>query len=462
LINADFRCPVNRNGQTEYTGLGYTIDLWKFSSPEWNLKISDHLITVSRIGNYVSGLSKVIENLGTLSGQIVTLSALCPTETTGSFRLYLSYTGAEGTKNAFTELKKGVSNLTIQLPQNLSSVTIQINGYTNNSSASIQAMKLELYPVQTLAHQDASGNWVLNDPPNYDLQYALCSLYSPINGKWVGYQQVNENLLDNAYFPTAINQRGATSIIPMNGKYQYFIDRWGVSCLSGAVGTFTIGPTGLDIVTEAGNMYWSQIIEGPENYAGMPITVSILTSDGLFSETNTFPNPVPTTKTRFLGKTFQIGITIEVWIMGNGTYSVQFNTNTVGTKHVIACKAELGPVQTLAHQDESGNWVLNDPPPNKALELAKCQRYYRRIDRIVGMAWPSKYIPVHINYPDMRINPAVKVLGGIQNNGGTFVEDITIESANFTKNSGVNFKINKDMPSNTFLQFLDVELDANL
>jgi len=32
-------------------------------------------------------------------------------------------------------------------------------------------------------------------------------------------------------------------------------------------------------------------------------------------------------------------------------------------------------VQTLAHKDASGNWVLNDPPPNKALELAKCQRY---------------------------------------------------------------------------------------
>ena len=36
------------------------------------------------------------------------------------------------------------------------------------------------------------------------------------------------------------------------------------------------------------------------------------------------------------------------------------------------------PVQTIAHQDASGNWVLNDPPPNKALELAKCQRYYIR------------------------------------------------------------------------------------
>ena len=41
---------------------------------------------------------------------------------------------------------------------------------------------------------------------------------------------------------------------------------------------------------------------------------------------------------------------------------------------IKAAKLELGPVQTLAHK-EGDTWVLNDPPPNKALELAKCQRY---------------------------------------------------------------------------------------
>ena len=43
---------------------------------------------------------------------------------------------------------------------------------------------------------------------------------------------------------------------------------------------------------------------------------------------------------------------------------------------VMACKVELGPVQTLAHQDAEGNWILNDAPPNFQQELAKCQRYY--------------------------------------------------------------------------------------
>lgn len=56
-------------------------------------------------------------------------------------------------------------------------------------------------------------------------------------------------------------------------------------------------------------------------------------------------------------------------------FRINSDTATAGLD-VVAVKTELGFVQTLAHQDADGNWVLNDPPPNKALELAKCQRYY--------------------------------------------------------------------------------------
>lgn len=39
---------------------------------------------------------------------------------------------------------------------------------------------------------------------------------------------------------------------------------------------------------------------------------------------------------------------------------------------VMAVKLELGSIQTLAHQDADGNWILNDPPPDKGMELLKC------------------------------------------------------------------------------------------
>lgn len=47
-------------------------------------------------------------------------------------------------------------------------------------------------------------------------------------------------------------------------------------------------------------------------------------------------------------------------------------TGSLGYTDMMAVKLELGDKQTLAHKDANGNWVLNDPPPNKALELLKC------------------------------------------------------------------------------------------
>lgn len=44
---------------------------------------------------------------------------------------------------------------------------------------------------------------------------------------------------------------------------------------------------------------------------------------------------------------------------------------------LLAIKVELGSEQTLARQNAAGNWVLIDPPPDPALELLKCQRYFQ-------------------------------------------------------------------------------------
>lgn len=51
---------------------------------------------------------------------------------------------------------------------------------------------------------------------------------------------------------------------------------------------------------------------------------------------------------------------------------IQLLGSGAGTIDIKAVKLELGSQQTLAHQDENGNWVLNDPPPDKNMELLKC------------------------------------------------------------------------------------------
>lgn len=98
----------------------------------------------------------------------------------------------------------------------------------------------------------------------------------------------------------------------------------------------------------------------------------------------------------------------------------------LGEVTVQAVKLELRDSQTLARQDEAGNWVLNDPPPDKALELARCQRYFQTTNldptnetddehRYAGLctvrpgrATMGLFIPTPVT---LRANPAVRVSG---------------------------------------------------
>jgi len=231
------------------------------------------------------------------------------------------------------------------------------------------AAKLELGDHQTLAHQDEDGNWVLNDPPDYALQYALCSLYSPITGEWIGNQHSNPNLLDNWYFADPINQRGQSEYAPT----KYAIDRWRTvrTTLQAADGYVKLVPGDLS----ANNGYISQRVENPD-IIGKKVTISALTAEGrLYTLTGT-----PTEKTALAVYTGDVFLCVDCAYLPEYKNSpiiaagVNRNAN-ISELNLVAVKLEFGSVQTLAHQDEDGNWVLNDPPPNKALELAKCQRY---------------------------------------------------------------------------------------
>lgn len=54
------------------------------------------------------------------------------------------------------------------------------------------------------------------------------------------------------------------------------------------------------------------------------------------------------------------------------TTSANYAGEGGGHSDILAVKLELGSHQTLAHKDASGNWVLNDPPPDKHMETIEC------------------------------------------------------------------------------------------
>ena len=169
----------------------------------------------------------------------------------------------------------------------------------------------------------------------------------------------NPNLLDNWYFGNPVNQRGQTSY---NGGYT--IDRWKSEYSDGQI---LLSSDGLVITNGSSQMYFLQNIEG--SILGKAATFSVLTDIGLFTITKE-TNLDLYTGTTAIPNIGWIGFRAN----DNDTSSVFIVIDPQNSITLKAAKLELGDTQTLAHQDSTGTWVLNEIP-NYTEQLARCQRY---------------------------------------------------------------------------------------
>lgn len=441
LINGDFRKPVNRNGKSEYASAGVTIDKWNLEGSGKLELVSDGIVLEST-ATYLR-ITQSPKRFTDLIGKLATFSLIYD-----NILYSVSFHLGDNNGSGHTVIGGvGIYSLGTDLP-----FAIQISGILRTGV--ISAVKLELGDQQTLAHKDADGNWVPNDPPDYDLQYLLCSQYSPSTGEFVGSQHSNLNLLDNPDF--AIWQRyptGAYEGVPSN---TFIPDRYQFIAASN-VSTTLKRIDGGGICCESGSR--CQILYKDENaatYAGKTMTLSCLSSKGLQTDTKIMPTNL-SAETNLFGL-FEHYLT---WIYPEETK--------------YRYKLELGSVQTLAHKDENGNWILNDPPPSKALELAKCQRYQRVLSRGT-IAQVVNSNSVVIKYPfdqPMRVapvsvilNPQMKFLSAVEvlppaTNASVLSSDMTDKGVAYIHITGFNWSL----PTNTVVALNDdnaVLLDANI
>ena len=191
----------------------------------------------------------------------------------------------------------------------------------------------------------------------------------------------SRNLLDNWYFVGGgsqqgggqfpINQRGQTGYTVLNGSC---IDRWKIfNSPTLALEADAIALTSRD----TGTSQLRQILsaEAIEQIKGRTVTLSVLTTQGLFSG----PFTISPDGSSISGEK----ISMENWyanLYANpGISKIEFrfvSLNPNATLKIRAVKLELGPIQTLACQDEAGGWQLFETP-DYAVELARCQRYFQ-------------------------------------------------------------------------------------
>ena len=239
----------------------------------------------------------------------------------------------------------------------------------------------------------------------------------------------NKNLLGNAYFKGGGSQQGGGQFpINQRGKTSWSqgsaFDRWLISKSSSSDAIVTLSEGG---VSASAQCWFFERLDG-KDLVGKQLTLSaLLDSNELIFGTVTFnkQNSVAVNNGEFSlymenrpNTTFTVFVIS--WIKGSG-------------KKVVAAKLELGDQQTLAYQDEDGNWQLFETP-DYAEELAKCQRYlfnplmggleWSQI--MYGYAYSDTAISCTLTLPvNMRTLPAIIQSGDFRCVGAGIVLEAT-------------------------------------
>lgn len=222
LDNWYFGNPVNQRGQTEYDGVGaypYAFDRWIARGSV--LTLVDGGVEIGTGGAQVNNiaLQTSIENTENLVGKKVTISFLI-SENNATNDTYVGiFYGASSVNMTLWALRSaaipagatGLFSATGVLPDmgthKAMNPCLRVQG-TQSGSLKVTAAKLEIGEGQTLAHQDADGNWVLNEIPDYAEELAKCQRYQVIMSGLARYRTilVQANSLD-FYIPTPVTMR---------------------------------------------------------------------------------------------------------------------------------------------------------------------------------------------------------------------------------------------------------------
>lgn len=220
----------------------------------------------------------------------------------------------------------------------------------------------------------------------------------------------NPNLLDNWYFANPVNQRGQTSYTPQ--WHGYSIDRWNVESDSELVITFVDG--GIHVKnTSNSRCQFQQIIPSELNLAGRMITVSALVGDVIGSVNYMLSQTSDPYASSAVCTITTSGLFSASGSVLTGQQKISFVLEPGAEITILAAKLELGPTQTLAHQ-ENGQWVLNEIP-DYGEQLRRCQRYFYRTENAplaTGYAFSTTSALVDYVLPvQMRANPSIAVNG---------------------------------------------------
>lgn len=216
-----------------YVNTGYTIDRWKIAkSGAGVVTVEDDAIKISTISGTYFDLRQPLDGFDA-SGVTVTISAII------NGKLY--YKSGTGT---ITITVTDLGNIYLTKEAGVYYVVLRP---VNNRTFTVKAVKLELGSTQTLAHQDAEGNWVLNEIPDYNEELLKCCMSTADS---------SDTYANNKKTPAAI---GAYTT-----KFGYIPETLSIlewAYAKGESGSFCVGPSNTDTPNTKssywmGKLYW--------------------------------------------------------------------------------------------------------------------------------------------------------------------------------------------------------------
>ena len=172
--------PINQRGSASYTTNGYTIDRWMNETIFGSVSVNSGFMTFTWNRILQSDYSAVIQPIEVnrvIVGREYTLSILAKGEGTLQLRAADTDNYCEITLTG-TPTIYSLTVPSLSLQSNLARFRIIADGnHSLTGHIDIYAVKMELGSSQTLAHQDAAGNWLLNEIPNKTLELLKCQRY---------------------------------------------------------------------------------------------------------------------------------------------------------------------------------------------------------------------------------------------------------------------------------------------
>lgn len=213
-----------------YTGIGYTIDRWKLAA--WNANPIAMIVEadgVRLIGTSNSANSAQLQEstqlLSFAAGAVVTASILVTAlgANGASPRLFLCKSDGTPIGSSIIE-SVGLHTLTMVIPDDAGDSVMlawgqhaSLGGF-GNTDMTVKAIKLELGPQQTLAHQDANGAWVFNEIPDYGEQLRRCQRYyfKTASAQYSAYmmrKNTDDYLMDSCIFPVTMRTTPSVQLV---------------------------------------------------------------------------------------------------------------------------------------------------------------------------------------------------------------------------------------------------------